>query len=438
VLSKYNNVLGVAEDDLCLSCGTCVTVCPTSAIKIGLSNDKGIYEPFVNESKCTLCKLCVDVCPGLSVDFTNLNNNIFRKQPDVSWIGNFQKCYIGYVTDKNIRKKATSGGLVSQILIYLLESGKIDGALVTKMSEKNPFMPFSFIARSREEILSAAVSKYCPVPLNSSLDQIVDKKGKYAVVGLPCHLHGIRKLEMINEKLKNNIVFHIGLFCSHNVSFTGTNFVLEKNNIRKSNVSKFYYRGNGWPGHMQIFYKNGSIRMLPFDKDWYAYWTVFSPYFFTPKRCIMCTDLTSELADISFGDAWLPEFSNDKDGMSMIISRNDDSETMLSDLYDKNIINIKKIDQSVVKRSQGFNILYKKHDLANRLSILNSRNNQVPLYNPKPKITSSIKSTIRNMFIIFNVKISLDKLFYRSLVKLPTPFFRLYTGINKLLYDIGG
>ena len=27
----------------------------------------------------------------------------------------------------------------------------------------------------------------------------VDEKGKYAVVGLPCHLHGIRKLEIINK-----------------------------------------------------------------------------------------------------------------------------------------------------------------------------------------------------------------------------------------------
>jgi hypothetical protein len=44
-------------------------------------------------------------------------------------------------------------------------------------------------------------------------------------------------------------------------------------------------------------------------------------YFF-PPRCLTCTDLTAQLADISFGDPWLPRFTRtDSIGLSMIVAR---------------------------------------------------------------------------------------------------------------------
>lgn len=59
--------------------------------------------------------------------------------------------------------------MVSALLIFALEQGIIDGALVTKMSENNPLEPQPFIARTREEIISAAKSKYCPVRIRLPL-----------------------------------------------------------------------------------------------------------------------------------------------------------------------------------------------------------------------------------------------------------------------------
>ena len=49
----------------------------------------------------------------------------------------------------------------------------------------------------------------------------------------------------------------------------------------------------------------------------------------------MCTDAVCELADISFGDAWLPELSNDKIGTSLVISRSETGEEVLRNTKSK-------------------------------------------------------------------------------------------------------
>ncbi|MHC1595636.1 MAG: coenzyme F420 hydrogenase/dehydrogenase beta subunit N-terminal domain-containing protein [Candidatus Syntropharchaeales archaeon] len=99
--------------------------------------------------------MCYKVCPGHEVDFKELNLEIFGKEPDDILIGNYLNCYIDHATDHEIRYNSASGGLVTALLIYMLEEGLIDGALVTRMKANNPLEPEPFIARTREEIIEA-------------------------------------------------------------------------------------------------------------------------------------------------------------------------------------------------------------------------------------------------------------------------------------------
>src|SRR5690606_21486056 len=63
---------------------------------------------------------------------------------------------------------------------------------------------------------------------------------------------------------------------------------------------------------------------------------------FKSNACDFCTDVLTELADISLGDAWLPEYRLDGLGNSVIISR-----SKLADELIKNGIK----DQSLVVKS---------------------------------------------------------------------------------------
>jgi len=400
------------------------------------SIDGSIYEPKIDDDMCIHCSNCFKVCPGHSLNFKEYNQILFNKLPSNILMGNFINCYIGYSTDENIRYNSTSGGIATQILIHLIDNDLIDGALVTRMNKNKPLEPEPFIAKTKEEIVSSAVSKYCPVPLNKSIKELMGKPGKFAVVGLPCHIHGIRKLEKLNEDIRKKIILHIGLLCSHGVNFNGTQFILKKNNIKENDVEEISYRGHGWPGRMTIKMKNGVNRVIPFNRNWNAYWSIFMPYFFTPERCMMCTDLMAELADISLGDAWLPEFMNDKVGLSLIISRSDTSKNILKKMINDKLIKLKRIHPDDVVRSQLFNMKFKKYDLANRLFLYKSHKRKIPLYNPHPNVLNNFIVQLRNMFILFNVYLSSKKNFTKYFIKMPIPLFRLYSGIIKILYEL--
>ena len=238
------------------------------------------------------------------------------------------------------------------MLIFALEEGLIDGAVVTKMSEANPLEPEVFIARTKEEIVSAAKSKYCPVPANVALKEILDAEEgeKFAVVGLPCHIHGIRKAEQINKKLREKISLHVGIFCNHTPNFLGTERLLDKLKIKREDVKKLDYRGEGWPGKLLIELKTGSKKTIPSS---YFSNIVFGLSFFTPIRCTLCSELTCELSDISLGDAWLPELKNDKIGTSVIISRTNIGEKVIHSAVSKNRILLNEIGSNKVAQSQG-------------------------------------------------------------------------------------
>lgn len=332
----------VVEDGLCTGCGTCVALCPDEAIELVINEKKGIYVPELNREKCNNCGICYGICPGHEVDFKQLNLEIFGKNPENILIGNYLNCYIGHSTNYNIRYNSASGGLVTQLLIFLLEEGIIDGALVTRMKKDKPLEPEPFIARTKEEVIEASKSKYCPVPTNIALKEILEAEEgmKFAVVGLPCHIHGIRKAEKANEKLKEKIVLHIGIFCGHSPSFLATEFLLQQMNINMGDISKLNYRGDGWPGSMYMELKDGNKMNIKYGEAWSEGFGLY----FIPDRCTLCYDGVCELSDISFGDAWLADLMKcDSIGTSVIISKTIIGDEILQKCHTKKKIKLGKI-----------------------------------------------------------------------------------------------
>jgi coenzyme F420 hydrogenase subunit beta len=355
-------------------------MCPNNAIELNIVN--GLYLPQVQETKCTSCGLCIKSCPGYIVDFSELSLSIFGKEYDCGLLGNYLGCYIGHSNDEYIRYNSSSGGLISQLLIFLLEEGMIDGALVVRMKKDKPLEAEPFIAKTREQIISASKSKYCPVPANMMLKEIMSHHGKFAVVGLPCHIHGIRKAEAVNEKLREKISLHLGLFCSHTVNFLGTKVLLEKFGIDARAVITLEYRGHGWPGNLSITLVNEQlVRSKRIDYRKECWNPLFSPFFFTPLRCMCCSDHTNELADLSFGDAWLKEIlKKDKIGTSVVISRSEAGEEILKKAELKGKITLNKINYEKVIESQWTSLFFKKICLSSRMRILRSFGREMPKY----------------------------------------------------------
>jgi len=390
----------IVEQGLCNSCGTCFSACPKNAIELVRSNRTHTFYPRIRLNECSNCGLCYRVCPGGVFDFNQSNINIFGRLPPESkegiLLGNHINCYSGYSTNDQVRFNSSSGGLVSELLIFMLEERIIDGALVTRMNPENPLEPESFIARTPEEISLSSGSKYCPVSANVALKEILDHRGKYAVVGLPCHIQGVRKAEEVFKVLRNRVILHLGLFCTHNDSFLETDFILHHLGIDRQDVSAISYRGKGWPGNLRVRTKTGKEFSIRFE-DWVDFHTYC---FFSQNRCLLCCDQSAEFADVSFGDAWLPQFLNDKIGTSIAISRTEGAEKILREAVSEGRIKLDPLPASDVVRSQGM-MRFKKNSFVVRSLLLKSLGTKIPQYNvrlPSPGLIDWPRSGM----ILFN------------------------------------
>lgn len=411
----------IVRENFCSGCGTCLSMCPTNAIRFQLNDKKGIYEPYIDNDKCNHCSICLKVCPSYDIKIEELNlQNPKNSNEPLSLIGNFENCYSGFSKNDEIRYKSSSGGLITQLLIYALESGLIDGALVTRMNKENPLVPEPFIAHTRDEIIEASTSKYCPVPVNVVIQDLMnsEKFKKIAVVGLPCQISGLKKAGKINKALSQKIVLYISFFCSGTPNFNATKFLLANLGIHNKEIENIKYRGDGCPGHLTLRLRDNQVINKPYPD----YLSGFIGSFYL-ERCNLCIEWFSPLADISCGDAWLPEFRTDVLGTSLIISRNEKSEELIKQAASKNLIEIRNIDPKRVCSSQpGFVSKRKNLRIRNKLNKLLGRR----VYNKDLSINPSLANY--PLFILTTVlRYFASKSYLWLLLKWYTTFIKRYT-----------
>ena len=365
------NILEIGDNGLCTACGACQGICPNNAISF--QQRDGLLVPVLSND-CNLCGLCYEICPGHEVDYDNLNREFFGQVPRDVLIGNYLRIWAGYSTDDSIRYKAASGGLVTSLLILALEEGLIDAAVVLGMDEDNPLLTKPFVARTPEEISSSIGSKYTSGPVGSMISEIMENEGRYAVVGLPCHIEAMRKAELRIKKLRERVVLHFGLFCQTKISYTGLKFWLQVNKINPQEIKEISYRGNGWPGGMTVKLKDGRNIVHPLP----LYWQFVEK--FTPMRCTLCTDGLAEFSDISFGDAWLSEFADDKKGTSIVVVRSQKGNELIDLAIRKRKIDGAEATRDMLIRSQKVMIKFKKDGYHYRAKILSCLGRKVPTY----------------------------------------------------------
>jgi coenzyme F420 hydrogenase subunit beta len=393
VKDKRLTIKWVVKHKLCTGCGVCVAACPHSALDMTTDEGRGCFVPQMCDEDCRRCGLCYEVCPGHGVDFEGLSGKLFGDIPGDLALGRHLACYVGHACDGGIRYDSASGGLVTALLIFALEHHLIDGALVTRMRSDNPLRPEPFIARTRREILSATGSKYCPVTIGAALREILAAKGRFAVVGLPCHIQGIRKAEQQIPELAGRIRYRISITCSFNYSFHGTRRFIESLGIAPEEVEELQYRGRGWPGSMLLRVKDGTETVVPLAE----YYRSLGPY--SLWRCMLCSDMLGELSDLSCGDAWLPELvKTDKVGSSFVISRTPEAEELLEAAATREAIELSELGIQPLLAAQG-RALFKKRKLKARMRLARLWGRRVPMY--RQKLMDPIPSDYVNMMKLF-------------------------------------
>lgn len=395
---KRNNLPNISytlSHSLCTGCGICEGACPSHAIRMVARN--GRFIPQINESLCKNskgCHRCHDACAGLGIDLIRCAKSLFETEGTQynKLIGRYLKCYRGYSEDALLREKAASGGMVSQFLIWLLENHKIDGAVVTRFNKDAPLKVESFIATTKEEILSAKGSKYSPVSLHEVVKAVKKAEGnRYVVVGLPCHIHGLRKLMSIDKRLGVKIIGLFSLFCSGSQTFHYTEYILKQCGGNVADLDYLAYR-EGFPSGMVA--KGKKIR---FFREYRKYNMPLKATFY-PRRCLLCTDMFGELADINFGDIHVEKSIDAGVGISGIIVRNSKWQDELNEAFKAGVLKLKEIsvEQILHKRAMA---KVKKSRNASFVVMLRKLGLTVPIYDSDYEGKANIKVSLRYLIM---------------------------------------
>lgn len=97
----------------------------------------------------------------------------------------------GWSTDPALRHRASSGGALSALVIHLLNSGGIEGAVQTRDGVP-PVANAAILSRTPVEVVQAAGSRYAPSAPLAGLGPYLEGKGRYAFVGKPCDVAALR------------------------------------------------------------------------------------------------------------------------------------------------------------------------------------------------------------------------------------------------------
>lgn len=367
----------VIEPGLCTHCGACV----------GLSSGQLTFErtlegPIpvpVDQHPVELPEAAWLACPGKGLSYPELNQFVFGHPPK-SWLaGVVRDCYVGYAGQPGVRRQGASGGVITQILLHLLETGKIDGAVVLRHGTPRPWLSSPIVATDSDEILAASQSVYVPTPVNSILDELTQFGGDVALVGLPDQVASLRRLQQLNHEAARKIKYLLGPYVGTAIHLAGIESYLRAQGVSDlSEVVELRYREGEWPGYLYVRLKDGKELRAP--KFYYNY---LIPFYIT-RASLLSIDFTNELADISVGDAWSPDLETEGGGHSVVLARSERGHELLEELSRSGKLTLERTPLREVLAMHGHMLDFKKRGAFLRMRGRALVGKPIPSYGVRP------------------------------------------------------
>jgi len=288
----------VVDTGKCVGCAACVAICPTSVF------DYGEEKPLnARPDACVQCVLCADVCPVLRPQDKDLGGFVkYRDDARDEGFGPYSYILYTRATDPEIRAAGQDGGFVSALLTHHLETGRLAAAVVGDVLPDNNQVGVHKLARTREEVIGCAASRYTYSPNTLALQQaMAENAAPLAVVGVPCQVNGVRLAQHSSVKAemaswyRDNIKLTIALACSE--AFTHES--LEKlGGILGIDPARIY--NINIKGKVIVRLDGPDGEELEASLQQYREWA--------RPACLYCTDYSGEVADIGTGgigiDGW--------------------------------------------------------------------------------------------------------------------------------------
>lgn len=300
----------VLDRDQCPACGLCVGLCPY----IRTINERVAFiHPCGREEG-----RCFRLCPRTGTDPEALDRFVFGAARPDHVLGYHRAIYYARAGDAGVRARGQYGGVVSALVVFARQRGDVEGALLT--GRGHGLWPAPRLARTRDEVLDCGGSRYSACPTLSLFHAVSPETGRLAVVGRPCQVTALRKMEMVcPETAGDRIGLVIGLFCFWALSpafYRHAATIVAPETVTRMDI----------PPERFVFYlQDGGSVGFPIDE--------VRP--FIRPACETCFDMTSELADVAVGA------TEHEEGWNTLIIRSTAGEDLLADARKEGLVEVK-------------------------------------------------------------------------------------------------
>lgn len=341
----------VVRAGICTGCGACVAVAPQGKARM-LATEAGVEPEF--DRDCVLPALAWEACPGKGVDYPALYRSHFGGVPEDWRVGHIDRLWTGHAADEEVRRTGASGGVTSAVLIHLLESNRIDGAILVRQGIPTPDQASWFIARTPEEVLLCAQSVYVPVSVLDVLPELADGE-RYAMTCLPEQSAALRVLQHGGDPRARQVEFVLGPYTGTALDRRAVRSLMRANGVADDDpVTSLKWRAGEWPGYLEIV--TGSGMVIRSKK---VYYNFLIPFFVT-QTSLQSMDFANEFADLSVGDAWSPRFERLGQGFSVVASRSPKMTTVLQEMTGAGLLDMEEVEVLEASSMHGHMIDFKK------------------------------------------------------------------------------
>lgn len=363
----------VEKGQLCTGCGLCAAIAANVEMRMvapGYLRPQATGPVTPDEDRAI-----ATACPALVVDESD------RPRPpidDAIW-GPSYFTGTGFSTDAALRHQASSGGVLSGLLVHALASGLVDFVVQTGADPYLPTANLTHATANRDEVFAAAGSRYAPSAPLAQLEEWLARPGRFAFVGKPCDVTALRARARHDPRIDAKVPLMLAFFCAGIPSSAGTGRILKRLGVEPQDLAGFRYRGDGWPGFATATRHDGTAERMSYADSWGDILSKEVQF-----RCKICPDAIGNVADIACADAWYgdergyPSFE-EQDGRSLVIARTPVGAALLKEAVaagriEKAPLDIREIDKMQPAQAR------RKRQILSRLAAMAVAGRPVPRY----------------------------------------------------------
>ena len=240
-------------------------------------------------------KRCGTACQFIAPDYPALELKVHGRardpaRPDELHFGPFLK--LARARLARPLEGAQWTGITTRIGERLLETGEVTAVLTVAPAPEDRWKPVPVIVTNARDMAAARGMRMGWAPVLALLEPAIAAGHKrIAVIGIPCQIHALRKIE---ADLGLDRLVVVGTPCSDNTTTEKFHLFLELLSDKPDTISYLEFRADY---HVEIRFDDGRVKevpflMLPISK---------LPADFFPLSCRTCVDYTNVLADLTVG-----------------------------------------------------------------------------------------------------------------------------------------